>query len=63
MSQEQLNTIVKILNNGAPALSNELANAIVNILKENAQLKKELNEMKAAKTSEADKAENEKETN
>lgn len=63
MTQEQLNTIMKILNNGAPALANELSTAIINIIKENAALRQEIEALKAAKTSEADKAENEKGTN
>lgn len=32
MSQEQFNTIVKLIRNGAPALAEELTNALVNVI-------------------------------
>lgn len=41
MTQEQYNIIVKVLQNGAPALAEELINGINNLIKENAALKVE----------------------
>ena len=42
MTQEQYNTIVKILKSGAPALAEELIVAINNVLAENTALKKQM---------------------
>jgi hypothetical protein len=42
MSQEQFNIICKIIQNGAPALAIELIAAIENILNDNSNLRKQL---------------------
>lgn len=46
MSQEQFDVICKILQNGAPALSIELINAITNVLTVNEKLYRENEELK-----------------
>lgn len=56
MTQEQLNTIVKIVQNGAPALANELIQSLVDVLNENASLKESL-------TKESNEEKSKKETN
>ena len=43
MSKEQLTTICKIIQHGAPALANELITAIADLIKENADLKEKVN--------------------
>lgn len=47
MNREQLNVIVKILENGAPALANELVTALFKVLDDNAKLQKEITKLKA----------------
>lgn len=62
MSQEQLNTIVKIIRNGAPALADELIDSVVNLIQvnqklrtENAELKNRTENCECAKKAEEDK--------
>ena len=67
MTQYQFETIIKIVNNGAPALAEELNNSLNdlvidrnNLAKENEELKKELDKLtnkKSNKPVKADKAE------
>lgn len=46
MSQEQLNTIVKILRNGAPALADELIDSVVNLIQVNQKLRSDNDELR-----------------
>ena len=45
MTQFQFETIVRIIKSGAPALANELCEALVNVVEENATLRKRVNEL------------------
>ena len=58
MSQEQLNTIVKILRNGAPALATEIIDSVKDLVNDYARDIKDLEELKSAKS---DDPENQKE--
>lgn len=40
MNQQQFDLIVKVIKNGAPALAEELVQALVNLVTEHAELKK-----------------------
>ena len=46
MTQEQYNTICKILNSGAPALATELIGVFNEVITDNQNMKKELDELK-----------------
>ena len=46
MTQENYNIIVKVLQNGAPALANDLIDSINDVLKENASLKNVIDSQK-----------------
>ena len=45
MTQFQFETIVRIIKSGAPALANELCEALVNVVEENATLRNRVNEL------------------
>ena len=51
MTQEQYNVIVKVLQNGVPALSTELIGSINDLLKSNAEL---VNQLKGQKQESAE---------
>ena len=50
MTQFQFETIVRIIKSGAPALANELCEALVNVIEENANLRRTLDENKKVET-------------
>ena len=52
MSQFQFETIIRIIKSGAPALANELCEALVNVIEENATLRRKVDEL-TPKTEEA----------
>lgn len=54
MTQFQFETIVRIIKSGAPALANELCEALVNVIEENANLRHTLDVNKAAETAETE---------
>ena len=60
MTQFQFETIVRIIKSGAPALANELCEALVNVVEENANLRRILNESKKAETEETEETKEEK---
>ena len=47
-TQENYNVIVKVLNNGAPALAGELVSALNSLVKERDELRKELCNLKSS---------------
>ena len=60
MNREQFNVIVKILENGAPALANELVTALFKVLDDNAKLQKEITKLKAKSKTETGTVEGDK---
>ena len=57
MTQEQFNTICKILKNGAPALADELISSIAVLINENHELRKKMSNTSDAEEKDCDKEE------
>lgn len=55
MNQQQFDVIVAIIRNGAPALANELVEAMINIINENNELKKKIENITAEQSDAAEK--------
>lgn len=59
MTQYEYDTIMKIISSGAPALSNELCQAITNLVLENQRMAKELNDREQNKDQNQEQSEGE----
>ena len=55
MNQQQFDVIIAIIRNGAPALANELVEAMINLINENNELKKKIENITAEQSDTAEK--------